>query len=116
MHNTSAPLCVGDCVPDGFVPLAVTSVLVLLLMILLLVWAASPGACCACCGHMGQGFRDILRGARVGLLNDRTRDEGVELQEDWWELKPQTDREKELVRKRAQQEEEEAAAKNEKDD
>jgi len=103
--NVSA--CVGDCVPDGFWALATTSVCVMLIMLLLLVWAASPRQCCACCGHMGQGFKDMFRGARQGLLSSpRGQGEGTEM-EDWWELTPQTDRERELVKKQKEAADEE---------
>jgi len=95
----NASACVGDCVPDGFWALATTSVCVMLIMLLLLVWAASPRQCCACCGHMGQGFKDMWRGAQQGLLSSPgEHEEGTEM-EDWWDLKPQTDRERELVKK-----------------
>jgi|WetSurMetagenome_2_1015567.scaffolds.fasta_scaffold00274_24 hypothetical protein len=109
--------CVGDCVPEGFWALVITSISVLLALVLLLMWAASPQQCCRCCSHMGRGFKGLWKESRQRLLPSEARtretgngaregnDEGIEL-EGWWELQPQTEKEKELVKRRQQQEQE----------
>jgi len=112
----NATVCVQDCVPDGFWILLGTAAGVLILMMSVMAWAASPRQCGACCCSMRRGFGDAWRGAKQVLLETRgptarTRERPDET-EDWWEMQPQTDREKKLVQK--QKEDRDKAEKEEK--
>jgi hypothetical protein len=110
-ETVNASACAaGDCVPDGFWALMVTSVVILIAMISLLSWAASPVRCGACCCSVKRGVGDIWRGARQVLLESSGRqqsEDGLRSQrrnatmtqdgeieeEDWWIVQPQTERE-----------------------
>ena len=108
--QTNATTCLHDCVPEGYWILVTTSILVLLFLVLIVVWAASPRQFCACCGQMGQGFGDVWRGAKQVLLEaspggdhgDGGNGADNEM-EDFWEHKPQTERERQLVAKQEEQ-------------